>query len=419
MQGFISNVRIMRYLLFNAFHGAAGDMITGSLLSLGADQELVRKAMQSVVSEPSISSVTRNGIRAIKVETHALPEKRTLDEVIEIVRRADAPRAAIEMALQVFGRIASAEEAVHGGKPHFHEVGADDAIADVIGACTALCSLNPDIISVSELALGGGTVQTRHGTLPVPAPATMAILASSGIPVRFGKPADGELCTPTGAALLAEFYSGPHRESSVWVVKGIGYGAGTRESHDVPNVLMAILLETEGGLGGDSVDILETTIDDVSGEVIGNAIGVLMDLGARDVSAIPSIMKKGRAGYLIRVICRCEDSGMLARAMAEELGTLGVRCIPSVHRFIADRTEETITIDIAGIRRDVPVKCGWIDGRCYMLKAEFDAVRELSVASGIPAREIAAIIVDRAREKFSPAPAGEQNGTGTSTDRQP
>ncbi len=247
----------------------------------------------------------------------------------------------------------------------------------------------------------------------------MAILASSGIPVRFGRPEDGELCTPTGAALLAEFYSVSHRESGVWVVKGTGYGAGTRESEDVPNVLMAMLLETEDGMEGDSVDILETTIDDVNGEVIGNAIGVLMDLGARDVSAIPSIMKKGRAGYLIRVICRCEDSGMLARAMAEELGTLGVRCIPSVHRFIAARTEETITVDIAGITRDVPVKCGWIDGRCYMLKAEFDAVRELSVSTGIPAREIAAIIAEHAREKSMTPPAGEQNGTGTGTDRQP
>ncbi|HVP93814.1 MAG TPA: nickel pincer cofactor biosynthesis protein LarC [Methanoregulaceae archaeon] len=407
----------MRYLLFNAFHGAAGDMITASLLSLGADQEPVRNAMQSVVTEPSIRLVTKNGIRAIQVDTHASPERRTLDEVIEKVRGADAPQAAIDLALRVFKRIADAEAMVHGGKPHFHEVGADDAIADVIGACTALHNLKPDAVSVSELALGGGTIRTGHGILPVPAPATMAILSSSCIPVRFGTPADGELCTPTGAALLAEFYTASHRGSGVWVVKGVGYGAGTRESEDVPNVLMAMLLETEGDMAGDSVDILETTVDDVSGEVIGNTIRVLMDLGARDVSAIPCMMKKGRGGYLVRVICRCEDSGMLAKAMAEQLGTLGVRCIPSVHRFIADRTEEVVTVDIAGSIRDVPVKCGWIDGRCYMLKAEFDAVRDISASSGIPAREVAVIIEERAREKFMNPPAGEQNGTGTGPNR--
>ncbi len=152
MLGFISNVRIMRYLLFNAFHGAAGDMITGSLLSLGADPEPVRKAMRSVVKDPSIRSVMRKGIRAIKVDTHASSQRRSLDEVIGIVRGADAPPAAIELASKVFRRIAAAEESVHGEQPHFHEVGADDAIADVIGACTALHCLNPDIISVTEFS---------------------------------------------------------------------------------------------------------------------------------------------------------------------------------------------------------------------------------------------------------------------------
>jgi len=419
MLEFISNVRIMRNLLFNAFHGASGDMVTGSLLAVGADQELVRKAMQSVVSEPTIRFVTRNGIRAVKVETHALPGKRTFDEVTAIVRGADAPSEAIAMALKVFSRIADAEETVHGKLEHFHEVGADDAIADVIGACTAFVSLGPDTVSVSELALGGGTVRTAHGMLPVPAPATLAILSRSAIPVRFGKPSEGELCTPTGAALLAEFYSMSKREMGTGTITGIGYGAGTRESDDAPNVLMATLLEAGDESGADIVDILETTVDDVTGEVIGNATQVLMDLGARDVSAVPSVMKKGRAGYLIRVICRVEDSEALAKAMALELGTLGVRCIPSVHRFIADRTVETISIDIAGTKQEIPVKCGWTDGQCYTLKAEFDTVREISHSLGIPAREIAAIAEEHARKKFMPADAGEDHGTGKGTHRQP
>jgi len=419
MLGFISNVRIMRYILFNAFHGAAGDMVTGSLIALGADRELVTSAMRSVVKEPTIGFVTKNGIRAVTVDTHALPGKRTLAEVREIVSGADASPEAIAMALRVFQRIADAEETVHGELHHFHEVGADDAIADVIGACTALMSLNPDAISVSDLALGGGTVQSAHGVLPVPAPATLAILSRSAIPVRFGKPSDGELCTPTGAALLAEFCSALHTDMRAGMVRGIGYGSGTRDSEDVPNVLMATMLETAEEMNEDCVDILETTVDDVTGEVIGNAIQVLMDLGARDVSAVPSVMKKGRAGYLIRVICRGMDSETLARAMARELGTLGVRCIPAVHRFIADRTMETVEIDVAGMKRAIPVKCGWIDGQCYTLKAEFDAVREISVVSGVPAREIAAIAEEHARKRFMTPPAGERHGTGKNTHRKP
>ena len=153
MLGFISNVRIMRYLLFNAFHGAAGDMITGSLLALGADPEPVRKAMRSVVKDPSIRSVMRKGIRAIKVDTHASSQRRSLDEVIGIVRGADAPPGCNRTGIEgVSGGLPTAEESVHGEQPHFHEVGADDAIADVIGACTALHCLNPDIISVTEFA---------------------------------------------------------------------------------------------------------------------------------------------------------------------------------------------------------------------------------------------------------------------------
>ncbi len=419
MREFICTVRIMRYLLFEPFHGAAGDMVTGALLSLGADRETVAEAMRSVVSDPSFSIVDRAGIQAIRVETHATKSSRTLDEVIARVRSARAPEPAIEMAIRVFRRISDAEESVHGIHVHFHEVGADDAIADVIGACTAMDILKPDGVAVTPVAAGGGTITGAHGTMPVPAPATMAILKGSGLAWFPGTQADGELCTPTGAALLAEFATmNPDRLGPVNIT-GIGYGAGNRDPPGVPNVLRVVLLEKNCELTSDRVDVLETNVDDVSGEIIGNAISVLMKAGARDASAISCIMKKGRGGYLVRVICREEDSVRLAGVMASELGTLGVRCTPSVHRFIARRTIERVRFDIRGATIEVPVKCGWIGERCYTLKAEFDETRTHAEKLGIPVRELVRQIEQRAWEILPEHAAGDTNGPGKSTERKP
>jgi hypothetical protein len=409
----------MRYLLFEPFHGAAGDMVTGALLSLGADRETVAEAMRSVVSDPSFSIVDRSGIQAVRVETHATKSSRTLEEVIARVREAHAPGPAIEMAVRVFRRISDAEESVHGSHVHFHEVGADDAVADVIGACTALYTLKIDGVAVTPVAVGGGFVSGEHGTMPVPAPATTAILKGSDLSCTYGRQEDGELCTPTGAALLAEFSTIIPDEIGPVNITGTGYGAGSRDPPGVPNVLRVVMLEKSGDLTTDTVDVLETNVDDVSGEIIANAILVLMNAGARDASAIPCIMKKGRGGYLIRVICREEDSVRLAGVMASELGTLGVRCVPSVHRFIARRTIETVRLDIQGTTIEVPVKCGWIGDWCYTLKAEFDEARIHAEKLRLPARELIRRIEERAWEILPGAGAGDTSGPGKSTERQP
>ncbi len=409
----------MRYLLFEPFHGAAGDMVTGALLSLGADRETVAVAMRSVVADPSFSIVDRAGIQAVRVETHATKCSRTLEEVLARVRSARAPEPAIEMAVRVFRRIAEAEQSVHGTRAHFHEVGADDAIADVIGACTALYLLKPDGVAVTPVAAGGGIITGAHGTMPVPAPATIAILKGSGLACKHGTQSDGELCTPTGAALLAEFTTINPEGIGPVNVTGIGYGAGTRDPPSIPNVLRVLLLEKAGELSSDQVDVLETNVDDVSGEIIGNAISVLMHAGARDASAIPCIMKKGRGGYLVRVICREQDSVRLAGVMASELGTLGVRCSPSVHRFIAGRTMGVVRLDVGGTTVEVPVKYGWIGDRCYTLKTEFDEARTQAEKLGIPARELIRQIEQRAWETLPGRVAGDINGPGKNTERKP
>jgi len=382
----------MRVLVFDPFHGAAGDMIIGALLDCGADKNSVMRAMQSVVSEPAITEVTRAGIRAVTVNTHATPVHRTFSEVITRLDsvKAEVPAEALAMAKRVFERINHAEEQVHGAHVHFHEVGADDAIADVIGACTALHSLGVDGVAVMPIALGRGVVTGSHGTFPIPAPATVEIISRSELIAMQGVE-EMELCTPTGAALLAEFSTIPPKNLGTYTILAVGYGAGSRDPAGVPNVIRALVVETkgnEGTLPQDTVDILETNIDDVSGEVIAYAITRFMEKGARDANAIPVIMKKGRPGFLIRVICTSDKSGELAELMARELGTLGVRCFPAVHRFIANRTVQYVDVEIAGDHRTMPVKVGWMHGGIYTLKAEFDPAQEWARELGIPLLEV-------------------------------
>ena len=388
----------MRILIFDPFHGAAGDMITASLLDCGADRTLVLKAMKTVVAEPGISTVTRAGIRAIKVDTHASPAHRTFAEVMQRIDTAagEVPAPALAMTRRVFERIRAAEEEVHGAHAHFHEVGADDAIADILGACTALHSLSVDGVVVMPITTGHGTATGTHGTFPIPAPATALILKASGLTARAGNH-EGELCTPTGAALLGEFATLAVPPPGACTILSVGYGAGTRDPHHAPNVLRAMIVEpsaTAGDLREDCVDVLETNVDDVSGEVIAHAITRFMEAGARDASAIPVIMKKGRPGYLMRVICLPETSTDLAELMARELGTLGIRCIPAVHRFIAERTIEEIEVTIAGQKRKIPVKCGWMHGEVYTLKAEFDPARDWASKLNIPVRDVIWVIED-------------------------
>jgi len=269
----------------------------------------------------------------------------------------------------------------------------------VVGACTALCSLGVGGVAVLPLILGRGTAAGAHGEFPLPAPATVYILEGTGIPARLGEKEE-ELCTPTGAALLAEFVSVQEPALGPYTIGAVGYGAGTRDPPGTPNVLRAMVVEAGAApMRQDWVDVLETNVDDVSGEVIANAIGRLMDAGARDASAIPSIMKKGRAGHLIRVICSGDKTAGLAGMMARELGTLGVRCTPAVHRFVAERTEEEVEVAINGQRRTLPVKCGWMGGRIYTLKPEFGPARAFAADLGIPVRDVLQAVTNAAWAK--------------------
>lgn len=389
----------MNILLFDPFNGAAGDMIIGSLLDLGADEGLVRAAMRSVVGEPTVERVDRSGIRAVRVEAHAPVHHRTLDEVLDRVAESDAPAPAREMARRVFLRIHRAEESIHGPGAHFHEVGADDAVADVVGACTALHSLDVDGVAVLPVALGRGFAVGAHGTFPIPAPATVAILAGSDLATVPGGE-ERELCTPTGAALLAEFSTVRPEDLGPRAIRAVGYGAGSRNPPGRPNVLRSMLISTEGEIHGDRVDILETNVDDVTGEALAYTIGRLMEEGARDASAVPVVMKKGRSGHLVRVVCRPDATDRLISVMAAELGTLGIRCIPMVHRAVAMRTVEPVTVTIRGSERTIDVKCGWSGGKITSFKAEYEQAAASARELGVPLREITGTVEAAARRLF-------------------
>lgn len=387
----------MRVLLFDPFHGAAGDMIVGALLDLGADEAKVKGAMSSVAKEPKITRVRRGGIEGVHVESNAEVEPRSYREVLERLRTAEASRAAKELAERIFHRMYLAEERIHGKMPHFHEIGSDDAIAEVIGACVAVESLMVGRCTALPLALGSGYAESAHGHIPVPAPATLEIIRDSGLLVReWG--GEGELCTPTGAAILAELCRSGGEVPRHARVLGIGYGAGSRDDMSGPNVLRAVILEEASEPMHDMVDLLETNVDDVTPEVVSHTIDRMMTEGALDATVTPALMKKGRPGYLIRVISPAQRSVQLAAVLARELGTLGIRVYPAVHRFVASRRIERVEVRIGGVTRSIDVKVSYWGDQLVSMKPEFEQCRAWAESLGLPVREVLRLVEEAGRE---------------------
>ncbi|MFC7070844.1 nickel pincer cofactor biosynthesis protein LarC [Halobaculum lipolyticum] len=317
--------------------------------------------------------------------------QRTYAEVVDLVEAMALPDAVREDALGVFEILGEAESSVHGSdldSTHFHEVGSDDAVADVVGACLLFADLDADRVVTTPLATGGGEVDFSHGVYPVPVPAVVEIAERADWSLR-GGPVDAELLTPTGAAILAHFAEGVDRLPSLRV-EASGYGAGGWTFPDRPNVLRALVGEAErGGLARDDVAVLETNLDDAAPEVLGGLQETLADAGARDVSVLPTTMKKSRPGHLVKVICKPEDADRVARRLAEETGTLGVREGGASHRWIAERAFETATLDLDGGTYEVAVKVASDgDGAVYDVSAEYDDAAAVAAEVGLPVREV-------------------------------
>ena len=316
------------------------------------------------------------------------------NEFIEKIESLDLDKKIIEMSVRIFKRIAIAESKVHGSsleKVHFHEVGASDAVADVIGAVYAYFDLNLDSHEIIGLpiALGGGRVKTAHGILPVPAPAVVEILKGANC---LGGPVDSELATPTGSAIYMEFCNTLEEFLPSISPLAIGYGAGMKD-FDFPNVLRIIKTEEIGE--GDQVDVIETNIDHLTGEEIGYLFDKLLEEGARDVSVTPIIMKKNRQGSLLKVISKREVREHIIDVMFKEIGTLGVRIAPNTHRGIAKREFVKKEVEVANETFEVTFKVGYFNNQIISKRPEFEDIKKIAEKTNLPLKEVNSIVSDK------------------------
>ena len=416
----------MRTLAFDGRMGASGDMICAALVAAGADPSVLAPVEDALDVRYRIGTVEKNGISATTVDvvldddhthdehhhshddhsdhehadhTHAegAGPSRSYSEVIELVESMGLPPEAETDAKAVFEVLGEAEAAVHGtdlAETHFHEVGADDAIADVVGAALLLDDLDVEHVVTTPVATGGGEVEMSHGTYPIPAPAVVEIAERADWALR-GGPVDAELLTPTGAAILTHVAEGVERLPTLDIDES-GYGAGNHDFPDHPNVLRALVGESQGGLTLDEVRVLETTLDDVAPELLGGLHDSLKAAGARDVSVFPTTMKKSRPGHLVQVIVKPEDADRVARKLAVETGTLGVRETGARHRWVAERAFETAEIEVDGRTHEIAVKVASDSaGEVYDVSAEYDDAAAVAEKTGVPIREVMRRAEDR------------------------
>ncbi len=368
----------------DAFSGIAGDMLVGALADAGADQSAISNAILSldVGATVSFEKVKRAGIGATKYHVHSEEQKahRHLSGIVKIIDRGELSEAAKRSAHAIFRRLGEAEAETHQvpiEKVHFHEVGAVDSIADIVGACVAFDQLGVSEVFCSPVNVGSGTVETEHGTLPVPAPATARLL--SGAPVYSHGPAM-ELTTPTGAAVAVTLATrfGPLPPMTI---ARTGHGAGTRDFPGQPNVLRVILGETTKADEALTVSVIEANIDDLNPQVLAWSAERLLESGALDVTIEPIIMKKGRPGTLLRVIAKAEDREMLAQQIFAETSTLGVR-LYSAERRVRARSFTEVDTPYGKVRVKVSSEGDFAP--------EYEDCRKLAIESGAPLKQIIA-----------------------------
>ncbi len=358
--------------------GVSGDKLLAALIDAGADASALEAALGALGFGPIgivTERVTRSGVTGAHVTVSAIDDQphRAWAEIRTAIEAAPLTGAVRSSALAVFTALAEAEATVHGtavDDVHFHEVGAIDSIADVVGVCWALHALGVTRLVASPIATGSGTVRTAHGVLPVPAPATALLLR--GTPVEAG-PAEGELTTPTGAALVATL-ADAFGDLPEMTVTAVGHGAGTRQL-SVPNIARVFLgTEPEPSRSGlERVTLLETTIDHLSGEQLANAADRLRAAGALDVWFAPVTLKKGRPGVVLSALTRSTDAAALATRVIAETGSLGVRVLPA-ERVVAERE----VIELATSLGTVRFKVAEIDGPGPAVRPESDDVARIA-----------------------------------------
>jgi uncharacterized protein (TIGR00299 family) protein len=370
---------------FHCFAGIAGDMALGSLLDAGADLAEVRRMLDqlplrgwSLEAEP----VVRGGIAA----THAVVRVtdgrvvRTYAHLASLVEEARLPPRVRDRSLKVLAALAGAEARLHRrpvAQVHFHEVGGEDALIDVVGTCAALEALEVDAVTASPVAVGTGVVRSSHGILPNPAPAVVELLR--GVPIE-GRNLNVELTTPTGAAILAGL-SEAFGPLPAMEVRRAGFGAGTRDLGELPNLTRVVVgtVAVEDELpGGEPATLIEANVDDATGEVLARAVARLLAAGALDAWVVPVVMKKGRPGHVVCALAEPASAAALRAVMAHETGSLGTRAT-AVERWPLARTAGFVELE--GHRVRVKVAAGRV-------KVEHDDAVRVAETTGLSLREV-------------------------------
>ena len=379
----------MTIAILDPFSGIAGDMTLGALVHCGLDPDWLR-ALPATLGLDGVSVDVRQVVRAdiacVKVDFAIPPQPhgRHLRHLREIIARPAVPDLVRERADAAFTAITGAEAEIHGTTPervHLHEVGAVDAILDVVGSIWGLQMLGVDTVYCGTIALGDGTVTAAHGELPVPAPATLKLL--EGHAVRPGPAGAGELVTPTGAALVRVLSSGPPPSS--YVPRKSGFGAGTKEFRGRANALRLIL--ADAAVNGDSavehVVQLAADIDDMDAEALAGAADAMRASGALDVVLVPIVMKKGRAGTRLEVLCEPVRAPDLERLVLQVTTSLGVRSSLVTRRVLA---REMRTVEVLG--QSIRVKIATLPDGTQRAKPEFEDVAHSATVTGRTVREI-------------------------------
>ena len=374
----------MKTLYFDCFAGASGDMILGAMVAAGVDPNYLRTQLSTLPVtgfDIKFETVNRSGLSATyaRVETAHEHKHRHLSDIKQIIEGSRLPDAVKQLAVQIFTRLAEAEARVHNepvDHVHFHEVGALDAIVDVVGAAICFDALKIDRFVCSPLHVGSGMVKMAHGQFPIPPPAVAELL--KGVPF-YATEIKGELLTPTGAAIITTVCSeyGPIPQITTEVT---GYGAGTREYQDFPNVLRVLIGETENDNASDErLWMLETNLDDASPQIIGHVMDRVLELGALDCFFTPVQMKKNRPGVLLSVLCGREEKSAVMKLLFMETTTLGVRSYG-----VSRRALQRSLVRVETQYGPIDVKVAHLDGRVVNEMPEFEQCRAAATKANVP-----------------------------------
>jgi uncharacterized protein (TIGR00299 family) protein len=382
----------MKTLYFDCFAGASGDMILGAMVAAGVDPSALKQQLELLSIqgfEIEFVTVDRSGISATHARVHCADQRthRHLGDILKIINASRLSDAVKERAAKIFSRLAEAEASVHNepvDHVHFHEVGALDAIVDVVGAAICFELLGIERFVCSPLHVGSGTVDMDHGRFPVPPPAVAELL--KGAPV-YATDIKGELVTPTGAAIIATVCEqfGPIPRLTI---ERTGYGAGTREYEKFPNVLRVFVGEESEHTGSEEADseqlwMIETNIDDLSPQAFGYVMDLALDLGALDCYFTPIQMKKNRPAVLLSVLCRDADRKRLSEMLFRETTTLGLRSY-QVERQALDR--EVIPVETC--YGPIDVKVARMNGKIVNQMPEYEQCRKAALEANVPLRQV-------------------------------